>query len=370
MIRQDDAQQPFRFRGFLAPHYTMVPDEVFDELLERLSGAELKVLLYIIRRTFGFKKSQDAISINQMLHGIVRRDGTQLDHGCGVRDKKTLLKSLKSLVTQNIITSARQTTAEKGNLPSLYSLNVLESPLAEKSPQGVGGQIPPRPWGGNPATQHGSHDKKKIQHHAEPHASSGADDDASLKISKKSAVTEPVNEDLVRRLRAAGVSASQAKRLARNYPADRIEAELEALPFRNASNPAGYLVRAIEEGFVPPAGLSEAKDKAAAAERRKAREAAEKAREEAQRQAEEERFGRIEALYEQLSAGERERIDEEARAQLTKISAKFAADTNSPMFRAAVRNIVADRYGVPAASTAGVGEGPAKRRSRPRKEQP
>jgi hypothetical protein len=30
----------------------MVPDQLFDELLVELSGAELKVLLYIIRRTF------------------------------------------------------------------------------------------------------------------------------------------------------------------------------------------------------------------------------------------------------------------------------------------------------------------------------
>ena len=67
--------QPPAFAGFQSPNYTIVPDEVFDELLGVLSGAELKVLLYIIRRTLGFKKERDSISLRQMVHGIVTRDG-------------------------------------------------------------------------------------------------------------------------------------------------------------------------------------------------------------------------------------------------------------------------------------------------------
>ena len=50
-----------KFPGFRSPNYTQVPDKVFDELLSELNLAELKVLLYIIRRTFGFKKSSDNI---------------------------------------------------------------------------------------------------------------------------------------------------------------------------------------------------------------------------------------------------------------------------------------------------------------------
>ena len=52
------------FQGFSAPNYTQVPDELFDDLMTDLSGAELKVLLYIIRRTFGFKKTEDTISLS------------------------------------------------------------------------------------------------------------------------------------------------------------------------------------------------------------------------------------------------------------------------------------------------------------------
>jgi hypothetical protein len=73
-----------RFRGFHSPNYTPVPDELFDELLSILSGAELKVLLYIVRRTFGFKKLHERISLSQIRRGITTRDGRVLDRGTGL----------------------------------------------------------------------------------------------------------------------------------------------------------------------------------------------------------------------------------------------------------------------------------------------
>ena len=71
------------FKGYSKPNYTPVPDELFDEQLPDLSGAELKVLLYIIRRTFGFKKESDNISLNQMLHGITTKEDVVLDRCIG-----------------------------------------------------------------------------------------------------------------------------------------------------------------------------------------------------------------------------------------------------------------------------------------------
>src|SRR5882762_10294956 len=115
------------FKGFISPRYTQVPDELFDDLMSHLSGAELKVLLYIIRRTFGFKKDSDNISLSQMLGGVRTRDGRQLDRGVGL-SKKTLLQALRSLEDQNIIQTQRRQSIEKGNEPTAYRLNVLQRP--------------------------------------------------------------------------------------------------------------------------------------------------------------------------------------------------------------------------------------------------
>ncbi len=63
------SKQSFRFEGFDSPNGTIVPDDFFDLLAPELSEAELRVCLYIIRRTFGFKKRSDDISLRQMVEG-------------------------------------------------------------------------------------------------------------------------------------------------------------------------------------------------------------------------------------------------------------------------------------------------------------
>jgi hypothetical protein len=57
--------------GILVPGAFQVPNEVVDEgWLKALSGAEVKVLLYIIRKTFGFNKiAGDRIPLSQITDG-------------------------------------------------------------------------------------------------------------------------------------------------------------------------------------------------------------------------------------------------------------------------------------------------------------
>src|ERR1044071_6357193 len=105
---------PFRdliFLGFQQPHYTNVPDELFDILMPRLSGAELKVLLYIVRRTFGFKKGSDRISRSQFEAGIIKKDGQVLDGGTGL-SRRAVRLALQSLVDKNVLVKRRISSAE------------------------------------------------------------------------------------------------------------------------------------------------------------------------------------------------------------------------------------------------------------------
>lgn len=52
--------------GFDKPNFTMTPNMLFDELMMDMSEAELKVVLTIIRQTFGYHKRNDAISLTQL----------------------------------------------------------------------------------------------------------------------------------------------------------------------------------------------------------------------------------------------------------------------------------------------------------------
>jgi phage replication O-like protein O len=116
-------------------YYTVVPDDLFDDLLPELSGAELKVLLYIVRRTFGFKKDADTISLQQICKGITTKDGRRLDRGTGLSEP-TVVTAIKGLVAKNIIAATRQRSAAKGDEPTIYSLVFSDDPVLENTRRG------------------------------------------------------------------------------------------------------------------------------------------------------------------------------------------------------------------------------------------
>lgn len=130
----------FYFEGFENPNTTPVPDVVFDRLLTRLSEAELRVLLYIIRRTFGFKRDRDAISLSQMVDGITTRDGRVLDEGTGM-SRRGVMKGCAGLVEKGIITVEKRLSEQGDNEINIYSLR-FKGENTEIT--GVGNDVPYR----------------------------------------------------------------------------------------------------------------------------------------------------------------------------------------------------------------------------------
>jgi hypothetical protein len=129
------------FPGWSSPNFTPVPDELFDSVMADLSGSQLKVLLYIMRRTFGFKKERDAISFRQFRDGIRRRDGTALDRGCGVKSYGQINDALQALEARGYIVSYKDVTQQGDKATTLYRLRFAgESPhlvVLLKSEDGV-----------------------------------------------------------------------------------------------------------------------------------------------------------------------------------------------------------------------------------------
>ncbi len=126
----------FHFEGLSDPNGTIVPDAVFDVLMPQLKDGELRVLLYIIRRTFGFKKASDNISLKQMVDGITKRDGEVLDRGTGLR-KSAVAAALQGLREKDIITVVRNTSVQRGYEPTTYRLRFKGDPVEEViSPEG------------------------------------------------------------------------------------------------------------------------------------------------------------------------------------------------------------------------------------------
>lgn len=87
----------------LTPNHTQIPNHYLDKVMPFLSGAEWKCLSYIARRTYGFQKRTDKISLTQFQKGIKTRSGEQLDYGSGIKSRTTVLKALDRLVSIGLI---------------------------------------------------------------------------------------------------------------------------------------------------------------------------------------------------------------------------------------------------------------------------
>lgn len=127
-------QNTFHYSGFINPNYTQVPDDVFDVIAPELTESELRVLLYIIRRTFGFKKDRDAISLTQMVDGIRARDGRVLDKGTGM-SRRGVMKGCAGLIDKGIITVEKRLSDQGDNEINIYSLRFRDL-------EGVGNDVP------------------------------------------------------------------------------------------------------------------------------------------------------------------------------------------------------------------------------------
>jgi hypothetical protein len=113
------------------PTTTPLPDEIYDEWVPLLGEAELKVLLYIVRRTLGFHKGTDAISLTQFAHGITTRDGRVLDKGCGITSRATLVRALTALEKKGLISARKGRNGAGGRSVTVYGLSWM--------PGGAGG---------------------------------------------------------------------------------------------------------------------------------------------------------------------------------------------------------------------------------------
>jgi hypothetical protein len=224
------------FPGFQFPNTTQIPNEVFDSLMPHLSGGELKVLLYICRRTFGFRKDSDSISLTQIAHGITTKAGRVLDQGTGL-SKRQVQRALRLLESRKVIEVTRKVDETGLHEINTYRLNVrgsdTMSPPVETPVSGrVGTAVSPG---------------------VETPVSTTKQREQNKERQKKDIVV--VAQDLEH----FGIAKSAVTRLIQNYPAAYIKEKLaiaQGLVAAGSSlvsqNPAGWLRRAIEEDYTLP----------------------------------------------------------------------------------------------------------------------
>jgi hypothetical protein len=201
------------FRGFSKPTFTQVPDEVFDELMPRLSGSEFKVLMYIVRRTFGFKKDSDSISLTQMTDGIKTRDGRQLDHGAGLA-RSTAVAALNGLIEKGVISAIRNQSEERGFEATTYTLHWADEPWSENRTSLVQKSAQPLVRESNP--------QETVDQHTDDNSSKGPEP-VPMVSSRDRRMIESYLEDYARELNDQAPLASTLTRTIRLYASSGLE---------------------------------------------------------------------------------------------------------------------------------------------------
>ena len=222
-----------QFPGFSFPTTTPVPDQVFNELLSILTGAELKVLLYICRRTFGFRKDRDKISLDQLVNGIRKKNGKVLDSGTGL-SRPTVIRSLNSLARKNVIIRKKNQSPKRGSEPTTFSLNILN--LASR---------------GRVESNNETRGVSKVNL-GESH---GRDPQQTTR--QQTNIQQPA---LVASLMKYGLTQKTAGRLVDQHGEKRVAEKIDFLVFRlketpgKIKSPGGWLRRAVEDDYDPPEG--------------------------------------------------------------------------------------------------------------------
>lgn len=116
---------------------TPTPDALFDDLLGRLPASQLRVLLYAVRRCYGFERAgpSDEISLSQFEHGQRDKDGNSLDEGTGL-SRNTIIAALADLDRQGLLVKTPHRDPRGGDATTTYRLALVAFPE----------RIAPRGW--------------------------------------------------------------------------------------------------------------------------------------------------------------------------------------------------------------------------------
>lgn len=126
------------------PNTTQIHNVILDYWIRELDEIEFKILLFICRKTFGWHKKRDRISISQICDAIDKSDSA-------------VRKALSRLIKFGLVKRVMNKTSYGDNAPNSYEINMLTINKKQKLDRGVGsGETPGgglvRPQGGSGGT--------------------------------------------------------------------------------------------------------------------------------------------------------------------------------------------------------------------------
>jgi hypothetical protein len=115
------------FAGFPDPqeNWSKLPHALIEALPLIETAGEVKVILYILRHTWGYQDEEKRITVDEFMNGRRRRDGSRIDDGTGL-SKPTILDGLKRAEMHGFI-EVEVDDKDKGRVKKFYRLRMQGS---------------------------------------------------------------------------------------------------------------------------------------------------------------------------------------------------------------------------------------------------
>ena len=135
--RPKDEQPEFQFSGFQRPesNYFKMPNDWIDLTAEISNVAELKVVQYILRHTWGYQEYdiKKHITIDEFSRGRRRNDGARMDKGTGLSER-AVRYGLQAAVAHGLVEEAID-DSDRGRTKKFYSLRMSPESVASSARQ-------------------------------------------------------------------------------------------------------------------------------------------------------------------------------------------------------------------------------------------
>src|SRR5581483_2567262 len=127
------------FQGFDRPesNFFRMPNTWTDITAEIDSIAELKVVEYILRHTWGYQEYglKKHITIDEFVHGRRRQDGSRMDRGTGLSER-AVYDGLRKAVENGLVEEAID-DSDRGRVKKFYSLRMRAEAAAPEDRQSL-----------------------------------------------------------------------------------------------------------------------------------------------------------------------------------------------------------------------------------------
>lgn len=123
------------FTGFFEPeeNWSKLPHQFIESMNAIDSLAEMKVVLYVLRHTWGFQDREKRITLDEFCDGRKRKDGSRLDAGTGM-SANAIRDGIQRAIDDGFIVITHEDTSDKARIKRWYAMRMFGTEPSKVDP--------------------------------------------------------------------------------------------------------------------------------------------------------------------------------------------------------------------------------------------